>query len=272
MVIALSSIVQIGIAFWNDISTSRQVDKIISAAGSIQDSANQIKSAGWVFSGAAQGINNAGWNAVGKLQGQVDQVKRSADATMSAANTASASLATGNRPWVGINGNIGITGGSIHNNPYAIRFWYKIKNVGASMAFNVRTLIWAEGGDEKGIALMDSHHCEDQAGWLRKDIALREDFDKHRGHYPKGIDPVSGRTGTSLLPGGIEDASDLSQESFNSPPAPTQPEENVYVLFCTVYADQFKTVHLTQNMFCYLSRSPQLRDTPSFCGGGDYAY
>lgn len=48
------------------------------------DSANQIKNAGWVFSGAAIGINNANWGAVGKLQAQVDQVRRSADASREA--------------------------------------------------------------------------------------------------------------------------------------------------------------------------------------------
>jgi hypothetical protein len=47
----------------NNESTSRQVDRIISAA-------NEIKSAAWVFSGAAQGINNATWQAVGQLGAQ----------------------------------------------------------------------------------------------------------------------------------------------------------------------------------------------------------
>jgi hypothetical protein len=53
--------------------STQQTDKLI-------DAASQIKSAAWYFKGSAQGIDGNLGNAVGKLQGQVDQVKRTADA------------------------------------------------------------------------------------------------------------------------------------------------------------------------------------------------
>jgi hypothetical protein len=75
LAIAFFSLCQLVITIINNISTSAQVDKIIATAGSLKDSAGQIKDAGWVFSGAAQGINNAGWNAVARLQDQANKME-----------------------------------------------------------------------------------------------------------------------------------------------------------------------------------------------------
>jgi hypothetical protein len=81
--ITLFALCQLVVTVINNFSTSAQVDKIIAAAGSIKESAGEIKNSGWMFSGAAQGINNAGWNAVGRLQEQADEVKRSVDEVVS---------------------------------------------------------------------------------------------------------------------------------------------------------------------------------------------
>jgi len=82
----------------NTISSSKQMNSLI-------DAANQMKNAGWEFSGAAVGINHAGWNAVGKLNDQstqlannVKQSGRLADAT----EKANANVLEADRPWFGV--------------------------------------------------------------------------------------------------------------------------------------------------------------------------
>jgi len=71
----------------NNISTSKQVDKIIIAAAGIKDSAEQMKNAAWNFKGSAEGIDGNINNAVRNLQAQADQMRRSAGATENAAQT-----------------------------------------------------------------------------------------------------------------------------------------------------------------------------------------
>lgn len=99
--IALFAFVQLILTVVNNYSTSQQVDKIIAVAGSIRDSAGEIRSAGWTFSGAAIGINNANWNAVGRLQDQADQVKRSAAAAENAVKATQEQMRLDQRAWVG---------------------------------------------------------------------------------------------------------------------------------------------------------------------------
>jgi hypothetical protein len=67
--------------YMSSLSTSKQVDRIIGAAESIRDSSDQIKSAGYMFSGAAIGINNAGWNAFGQLKLQEQQMEAARKST-----------------------------------------------------------------------------------------------------------------------------------------------------------------------------------------------
>jgi hypothetical protein len=98
--ILFSAVCQIVVSLINNSGTSKQVDKIIATAGGIEEAANQIKQAGWVFSGAAMGINNAGWNAVGRLQEQADQVKRSANAANSSAATAKEAFHISERAFI----------------------------------------------------------------------------------------------------------------------------------------------------------------------------
>jgi len=99
--IAFFSLCQLVVTILNNVSTSAQVDKMIVSAGSIKDSAGEIKNAGWVFSGAAQGINNAGWNAVGRLQDQANQVGRSANAAENAVRVTQEQMRLDERAWVG---------------------------------------------------------------------------------------------------------------------------------------------------------------------------
>jgi ElaB/YqjD/DUF883 family membrane-anchored ribosome-binding protein len=100
--IAFATIVYASAAVWQLIEMRKIADESAGQTQQLVDAATQIKGAGWTFSGAAQGINNATWSAVGRLQSQVDQIKRSADAASSAATTAHDALYWEQRPWVGV--------------------------------------------------------------------------------------------------------------------------------------------------------------------------
>jgi hypothetical protein len=86
----------------NNRSTSQQVDKLIGAA-------TQIQTAAGSFSTSAADINTGVGNAVVKLQGQVDQIRRSANASARQVQSTNASVQVSKdsmyleqRPWVGI--------------------------------------------------------------------------------------------------------------------------------------------------------------------------
>lgn len=85
----------------------RQLDAMETIASSntqqtqqLIDAANQIKTAGWTFSGAAIGTNDAVWGAVGKLHDQADQVKRSANSSADAVKVAIQSLHISERAYI----------------------------------------------------------------------------------------------------------------------------------------------------------------------------
>jgi len=120
--------------------SSHQTDKLI-------DTANQIKNAGWVFSGAAQGTNNAVWGAVGKLnlqagelENSVKQAGRLADAASRSADTAKEALIIANRPWVKVA--IDQTGPLtfLSDGSAQIGLQEKIENIGSSVA--LRVFVW----------------------------------------------------------------------------------------------------------------------------------
>lgn len=87
--------VQLGVMRQASDDSAAQASKLI-------DAADQIKSAAWDFKGSAQGIDGNLGLAVGKLQGQIDQVKRSADAAKDAVNATLDEMRLEQRPWVGI--------------------------------------------------------------------------------------------------------------------------------------------------------------------------
>ena len=205
----------------------------------------------------------AGWQLYEIHSGATD-THTLAKAAQRQAENSTRQLDITDRPWVGIDGSIKVMNGSIHANPASANFGFTLKNVGRSMAFEVQTSIWVDAGAMKGLKLMASHHCEEMAESLRKNRALRQDFAQHKELYPGGIEPPHGFL---LLPEANQSLIDVPQ-----PGAPSHPDNNVYVLFCTVYSDQLRIVHLTQNTFCYTSRYAQLRDVPQVCGQGNYAY
>ena len=204
-------------------------------------------------------------DTLNQMKTQTRASEDEAGAAKSAAKTAEDELITANRPWVAVNGPLGITGGSIHDNPSKVTFGFQTKNVGNSMALQIQSAMWINPDP------ITTHHCEDLANWLRRDIALHERFKRHPG--PGGIAPESGEV---LLPGATNNNLMVPQDG-----GPTVPTKNVSVMICTIYADQFKIVHLTENDFCYFDRSVQLKDNPpelreklkdmeTTCGG--YAY
>jgi hypothetical protein len=71
-IIAFSAIGQIIVTVINNRGTSKQVDKIITAAKGIQGAATQIQGAAWQFSGSAAGINGGIETAVTQLGNQVE--------------------------------------------------------------------------------------------------------------------------------------------------------------------------------------------------------
>jgi hypothetical protein len=183
---------------------------------------------------------------------QLPSIRESADAAKNAASTADTELQLSNRPWVGINGPPKIIG-SIHDNPSDLNVAYELVNVGKSYGLGVESVVWIAGGSSDGISLMQSDHCEQAANDLRRNLAQP---------------PEAGRSsGSIIIPGGTEHIQVAPQAG-----APSTPQENVYVLSCTVYSDPLKKVHLTQETFCFTSRYPQLKDIPVNCGQGNYAY
>jgi hypothetical protein len=107
-VIVVSSISQLVITWSNNESTGRQVDKIIVAAGGIEDSSTQMKNAAWDFKGSAQGIDGNFGKAVTKLQVQAEEIDR-ARAASEQQSRKSLQAAIDNfhqeqRAWVGFSG------------------------------------------------------------------------------------------------------------------------------------------------------------------------
>ena len=89
-----AAIVQIYMFQQSTKQASDQADKLIAAA-------SQIKTAAWQFKGSAQGIDGNVGNAVGKLQGQVDQIKRSATAAENSVQATRDQIRLDQRAWVG---------------------------------------------------------------------------------------------------------------------------------------------------------------------------
>lgn len=218
--ITFFALCQLAVTILNNRSTSNQVDKIIGAANSIKDSASQIKTAGWVFSGAAQGINNAGWNAVGKLQMQADQVGRSADAAHDAVGATKEQMRLDQRAWLGA-GDAKFT--FVEEKPFQVTVY--LKDIGKTPAVDARS--------------------EFDLTVLPKDHALQmSDLDYRYTHrklimsgtvFPTATMPLN-RTGADNLPkGGLGPLKDGTQ---------------IFYAYGTIlYNDVFGREHWTH--FCY---------------------
>jgi hypothetical protein len=88
---------------WRTLGTMRRISEDNAAqTQKLIEATDEMKSAGWTFSGAAIGINNAGWNAVGKLQEQANQVKRSATAAEDAVRTTQDQMRLDQKAWLAI--------------------------------------------------------------------------------------------------------------------------------------------------------------------------
>jgi hypothetical protein len=243
--------------------SGRQTDKLISAANINACAAKKNAKAAESFASTASEINKGISRAVDKLSLQAKSMEKSAGAAVQTAQSTKNQLEKGERPWVGVNGQLKVLG-SIHADASKVNFYYSLTNVGKSVALGVSSAIWVDGGIP-GFNLMHSNHCEQMANSTRQSIALWRRWLKHGGPQPGGVTP---KTGTTIFPGGIEYSLTPPQEG-----APDGPQENVYALVCTVYFDQFDNVHLTQDMFCFTSQIQKFEDdAPMLCKEGNYAY
>lgn len=243
--------------------SGKQTDKLIKAANINAYSAKKSAEAAMSFAATASEINNGISHAVDKLNLQAKSMEKSAGAAVQTAQSTKNQLEKGERPWVGVSGQLQVIG-PIHADASKVNFYYNLTNVGKSVALGVSSAIWVDGGIP-GFNLMHSDHCERMASATRQSIALWRQWLKHGGPQPGGVTP---KTGTTIFPGGIEYSLMPPQEG-----APNRPEENVYALVCTVYYDQFDNVHLTQDMFCFTSQSQKLKDEGEMlCKEGNYAY
>ncbi len=181
------------------------------------------------------------------IQRQLTEARRSANAATLTSNaarlsaeTAQKQLELSDRPWVGVQGPINITG-PIHTNPSGVNFIFDLVNLGKSAALGVTSAIWVSGGVTDGFKLMSSDHCQQM-------VNSEKQFIRGGGYQPEKLG-TSNVAGSIILPGGVQHVQLPPQQD----PLP-QPATNVYALSCIVYFDELDIVHLTQTTYCFLAR------------------
>ncbi len=158
--------------------------------------------------------------------------EKAANAAKSAADTAHTALIEGERPWVGLDGPIKITGLYFGPPNIEIQYTYHIKNFGKTPALKVIAIMHFAASAEKD-KFWGDHACEQSVPFTTGTV---------KGPPGKEYPPI----GKILFPGQVLE--DGAKPPITDGDIFTPNIKTVWFIGCVSYVDQFKNVYWTR--FC----------------------